>query len=216
MAAHHPVRNYASATLVMALGTALVLGTVLLINSFSHGPDKEKLDKQARFQVEPPEPPKQKKVEKEPEPEPESEPNNPPPSPLEGLGTDVGAGGFKIATPDFNGDRMAGLEDSLLGDTRDVVMTDDSVDVPPKPARRASVKYPPAARKKGTTGYVVVNLLINTKGEVERVKVLDAEPGDTFRKAAVDAVRQWKFRPAEYEGEPVKVWAKQKIRFDLS
>ena len=216
MAATHKARNYTSAVGVMVLGTALVLSTVLLINRFSQGPDKEQVERRANFQVEQPDPPEREKVEKEPEPEPEPEPNNPPPSPLERLGTSVGAGSFEIASPDFNADRMAGLEDDLIGDTRDVVMTDDSVDVPPKPAERAPMEYPAEARQKGVTGYVVVNLLINARGEVERVKVLESEPGDTFEQVAVKAVRKWRFQPAEYQGEKVKVWAKQKIRFDLS
>ena len=216
MAGTHKVRNFTSAVLVMVLGTALVLSTVLLINRFSQAPDKEKVEQQASFQVKQPEPPEREKVEKEAEPEPEPEPNNPPPSPLEGLGSSVGAGSFEMASPDFNADRMAGLEDDLIGDTNDVVMTDDSVDVAPKPANRAPLKYPPEARQQGVTGYVVANLLINARGEVERVKVLEAEPGDTFKEVAVKSLRQWRFQPAEYQGEKVKVWAKQKIRFDLS
>jgi protein TonB len=216
MAATHRARNYATATVVMLLGTALVLSTVLLINRFSQGPDKEDLEQQAQFQVAQPEPPEREQVEKEPEPEPEPEPNNPPPSPLEGLGTEVGAGSFEINAPDFGADRMAGLEDDLIGDTDNVVMTDDSVDVAPQPVQRAPMQYPAEARQKGVTGYVVVNLLINARGEVERVKVLESRPGDTFEQVAVKAVRKWRFSPAKYQGEAVKVWAKQKIRFDLS
>lgn len=216
MAMTHKARNYTSAIALMLLGTALVLSTVLLINRFGQGPDREKVEEQASFQVEQPEPPEQEEVDKEPEPEPESEPNQPPPSPLEGLGTDVGAGGFEIATPELNEKGMGGLEDNLVGDSDDVVMTDDAVDVAPKPAKRAPLEYPSGARQQGVTGYVVVNLLINANGEVERVKVLESEPGDTFEQVAVESVRKWRFQPAKYEGDKVKVWAKQKIRFDLS
>ncbi|MFA9460017.1 energy transducer TonB [Thiohalorhabdus sp. Cl-TMA] len=215
MAHTHPLRNYASATGFMVLGTALVLGTVLLINAYNKGPDKKEVEDTARFNVAPPEPPKQEQVEPEPEPEQEPQANNPPPSPLQGLGTSVGAGSFEIATPDFGGN-AGGLDDSLLGDTRDVVMTDDSVDVPPKAVERAAMQYPAAARQKGITGFVTVNLLVNAEGRVEKVKVLDSKPGGVFEEAAVEAVRAWRFEPAKYEGEAVKVWAKQKIRFNLS
>lgn len=215
MAHTHKARNYGSAVGFMVLGTALVLGAVVLINAFNQGPEKKDVEDTAQFNVEPPEPPEQEKVEPEPKPEPEQQPNNPPPSPLEGLGTSVGAGSFEISSPDFQAD-SGSLDDSLLGDTKDVVMTDDSVDVPPKPAQRTPMQYPPEARQKGVTGFVTVNLLINAQGQVEKVKVLESQPGGVFEDAAVKAVRGWRFQPAKYEGEAVKVWAKQKIRFNLS
>ena len=215
MAHTHKARNYGSALGFMTLGTSLVLGAVVLINAYNKGPDKEEVQDTAQFNVAPPEPPPQEKTEPEPKPEPKQQPNNPPPSPLKGLGTSVGAGSFAISSPDFNADG-GGLDDSVLGNTKDVVMTDDSVDVPPKPAQRTPMKYPPEARQKGITGYVTVNLLINAQGQVEKVKVLESQPGGVFEDAAVKAVRGWRFEPAEYEGESVKVWAKQKIRFNLS
>jgi protein TonB len=111
---------------------------------------------------------------------------------------------------------MGGVSDKVLGDTRDVVMTGESVDVPPKPTRRAEMQYPPQARQEGITGYVTVNLLIDAQGRVQRVKVLDAEPAGVFEEVAKQALRQWRFDPAQYQGEAVKVWAKQQIQFDLS
>ena len=37
-----------------------------------------------------------------------------------------------------------------------------------------------------------------------------------FDDIAVASVKRWKFKPAEYQGKPVKIWAKQKIRFELN
>jgi protein TonB len=109
-----------------------------------------------------------------------------------------------------------GMDDSLLGDVgKDVVMTGESVDVAPKPAQRSAMEYPKAARKNGITGFVLMNLLISKEGQVEKIKVLQSEPAGVFDEAAEAGVRGWTFTPAQYQGEPVKVWAKQKIRFDL-
>jgi protein TonB len=109
-----------------------------------------------------------------------------------------------------------GMDDSLLGDVgNDVVMTGESVDVAPKPAQRSAMEYPKAARKSGVTGYVLMNLLIDKTGQVEKVKVLQSEPAGVFDEVAKAGVQGWQFTPAQYKGQPVKVWAKQKIRFDL-
>ena len=97
----------------------------------------------------------------------------------------------------------------------DVVMTGESVDVAPKPTQRSAMEYPKAARKNGITGFVLMNLLIDKSGQVEKVKVLQSEPAGVFDEVAETGVRSWTFTPAQYKGQPVKVWAKQKIRFDL-
>jgi protein TonB len=210
----HRLRNHLSGVTIMLLGTLLVLSTVVLINRFSDGPDEEPAQDPTSFQVETPEPPPQEKVEKEPEPK-QQEPKNPPPSPLEGLGSSL-SGGFEMGGLDIDTRDMGGMSDEVLGDTRDVVMTGESVDVPPKPRRRAEMQYPPQARQQGITGYVTVNLLIDAQGRVQRVKVLDAEPAGVFEEVAKQALRKWRFEPAQYQDEAVKVWAKQQIQFDLS
>jgi protein TonB len=51
---------------------------------------------------------------------------------------------------------------------------------------------------------------------VEKVKVLESQPAGVFDEVAVSGVQTWKFEPASYKGENVRVWAKQRVRFDLS
>ena len=62
---------------------------------------------------------------------------------------------------------------------------------------------------------VTVSLLVAADGSVERAKVVAAEPPGVFDAAALDAVRAWRFEPASYGGKPVKVWARQVVRFGL-
>ncbi len=111
----------------------------------------------------------------------------------------------------------ADLDDgSLLGDVdKDVVMSEDSVDEAPVAAQRSAMEYPKAAKKMNIKGYVVVNLLINKDGEVEKSKILESEPAGVFDDVVLEGVRGWKFKPGKYKGEAVKVWAKQKVRFDF-
>jgi len=108
------------------------------------------------------------------------------------------------------------LDNSLLGaNTDNVVMTEGSVDKAPSATQRSAIAYPKKAKKMGAKGYVILNLLIDKNGNVVKVKVLESEPQGVFDAAAIEGVKNWKFTPGEYKGKPVKVWAKQKIRFDF-
>ena len=135
------------------------------------------------------------------------------PAPFKGLdtalsGIDLGSLGLD------SGAREIG--DGLLGKTGHAVMTADLVDVPPKPVARGSFKYPPTAKKNGIKGYVLLSVLVETDGSVNQVQVLESSPSGIFDAAALQGIRAWHFEPAKYKGDNVRVWAKQKIRFDLS
>ncbi len=135
------------------------------------------------------------------------------PTPFKGLdtalsGIDLGSLGLD------NGQRD--IDDSLLGKTGNAVMTADLVDIPPKPIARGSFKYPPTAKRNGVKGYVVLSVLVETDGSVNQVQVLESSPSGIFDAAALQGIRAWQFEPAKYKGDIVRVWAKQKIRFDLS
>ncbi|MDV6344657.1 energy transducer TonB [Nitrosomonas sp. Is37] len=138
------------------------------------------------------------------------------PAPFKGLGT--GLSGIDLGLLGLDDGQMSDLDDSLIGKTNpgNTVMTDDLVDVPPKPISRGAFKYPPAAKKNGIKGYVVLSVLIGTDGSVDQVQVLESNPSGVFDAAALQGIRSWQFEPGKYKGEIVKVWAKQKIRFDLS
>lgn len=138
----------------------------------------------------------------------------PAPTPLVGL--DGGLAGLDFGLPQFDDAGLQDLAGSLLGEDREVVMTDDSVDVPPRPLLQTPMIYPPRAKAGGVTGYVVLSLLIGPTGQVEKVKVLEAQPAGVFDEVAAAGVQGWKFEPASYKGEAVRVWATQKVRFDLS
>jgi protein TonB len=96
-----------------------------------------------------------------------------------------------------------------------MVMTDDTVDDPPRATFQAPMQYPPRAKAKGIKGYVVLSLLIGVTGEIEQVKVVESWPEGVFDEAALQGVNQWRFDPANYQGQAVRAWAKQRIRFDL-
>lgn len=205
-------RSMLSGLLFMLVGSTLVIGTLLMINRLAEAPERNLEELSSSFTVEKaPEPPQQRVVRREPPPPQRSRPQAPPMVSL-----DSSLSGIDFGIPGLEAGNLNDLQDQLLGDTNDVVMTDDSVDAPPRPTYQAPVEYPRGARSQGVQGYVVLSLLISAAGEIEKVQVLEAQPAGVFEQSAIDGVRNWRFEPAQYQGRNVKVWARQRVRFDLS
>ncbi len=199
----------------MFLGSSLVFAAVLMMNKVSKPPEKTDSVSAVNFNVKKTPPPEKKETIKKPRRKPRKMKRHrrtiaPPPD----LGLNIS--GIRIAAPEFEQPDMDLVSDSILGDINNVVMTEDAVDNRPVPTSRTSVEYPPRARAKNITGYVVLNMLIGSDGRVKSVKVLESNPGGVFEQNAVASARGWTFRPATYKNKNVEVWAKQTIRFKLN
>lgn len=55
--------------------------------------------------------------------------------------------------------------------------------------------YPSAALRDGRSGQVLVEFTVNTDGSVSNPRVVRAEPARVFDRAALAAVRRWRFQP---------------------
>jgi len=209
----HP-KNWSPKTsglVFMVLGSVLVIATMLLINRFAEGPKQLQQSTSAAFSVERQQQASVPKITPPPPPPPRRTPPTPP-----AVALNTNLSGIDFGLPAFSGDELGALQNQLLGDTSDVVMTNDLVDSPPRPVQQSPMEYPSSARAQGVQGYVVLSLLISANGEVEKVEVLEATPAGVFEDAALAGIRDWRFEPAQYQGRSVKVWARQRIRFDLS
>src|ERR1051325_11491820 len=84
----------------------------------------------------------------------------------------------------------------------------------PVAIHRTDPKYTDTARKAHVAGVVIVEAVIDKSGNVDRVKVLKGlEFGLTDQ--AVEAVKQWKFKPGTLNGEPVDVIFNLTVNFTL-
>ena len=89
-----------------------------------------------------------------------------------------------------------------------------SVDEPPTIVKSVQPVYPAQAARFGKAGSVTVNALINESGAVAETGILKGLKDDMgMEKAAMDAVRKWKFQPAKKDGVNVKVWKPIVITF---
>ena len=100
-----------------------------------------------------------------------------------------------------------------MGPPSDEPLDISEIEFKPHPIRITTPEYPREARKSKTEGSVVVRVLVDKKGLVETVEVLSGP--QVFRAAALDAARQFRFRPGRHEGERRKVWMVMPIDFKL-
>jgi protein TonB len=117
------------------------------------------------------------------------------------------------------GDVRAGTADGVpggrVGGRGDGAFALSDVAVPPVLVQRVIPDYPRHARRSGTEGEVVLEVVVDRRGRVARqVRVLDSAP--LFDDAAIDAVRRWRFRPArDARGTAVAVVMEVPLRFVL-
>jgi len=75
---------------------------------------------------------------------------------------------------------------------------------PPKLAKFVEAPYPEAEKSSGRTASVVVQIAISATGTVDAVKVIESA-GAAFDQAAVAAIQQFLFEPAEINNRPAPI-----------
>ncbi len=74
--------------------------------------------------------------------------------------------------------------------------------------------YPPAAKKAKVQGTVVLSALIGKDGNIENLRVVSG-PSE-LQQSALDAVRQWTYKPYLLNGDPVKVVTTVHVVYQLN
>ncbi|MGB7848938.1 MAG: energy transducer TonB [Candidatus Acidiferrum sp.] len=125
------------------------------------------------------------------------------------------------------GGQLGGVIGGILGETTHVVPPP-----PPKPAahravyrvggnvqppqiiRKVQPVYPPLAKEIHVQGTVVIDSVIDARGNVTEMKLVSGHP--LLVTAAMDAVRQWKYEPTRLNGTPVAVEMLVMVHFSLA
>lgn len=79
--------------------------------------------------------------------------------------------------------------------------------------QRVPPTYPPLARQARIQGGVVLDVVIGTDGSVNSATVVSGHP--LLVQSAVDAVKQWKYKPYVLDGRAVEVRTKIAVQFAL-
>ena len=80
--------------------------------------------------------------------------------------------------------------------------------------RKVQPTYPPLAKTARIQGSVILNALISKAGNIENLRVMSGHP--MLVQSALDAVKQWKYKPYILNGEPVEVETTITVNFNLS
>lgn len=94
-------------------------------------------------------------------------------------------------------------------------LSGDAAVKPPVLKHFVPAVYPPDAEAAGIAGSVMLSIVIDETGKVGEVKVLDPGPYPGFAPAAVAAVKQFGFAPAEIGGKPAAVEISYRYEFVL-
>ncbi len=79
--------------------------------------------------------------------------------------------------------------------------------------RKVSPTYPPLARQARIQGTVVLQAQISKSGDIENLQLVSGHP--ILAPAAIEAVKQWKYKPYLLNGEPVEVETTVQVNFTL-
>lgn len=83
--------------------------------------------------------------------------------------------------------------------------------VPAKVLSRVDPEYPKLARQSGASGLVELEATIAIDGKVKNARIIHGN--SMLQKAALDAVMQWRYKPATLNGKPVESPVEIKLNF---
>ena len=80
--------------------------------------------------------------------------------------------------------------------------------------KRVDPEYPKDVKRKRIQGLVSLRILISREGDVSQVTLVSGHP--VLASLAMDAVKQWKYKPYLLDGQPVEVETTLQINFTLA
>jgi protein TonB len=80
--------------------------------------------------------------------------------------------------------------------------------------RKVNPVYPALARQARIQGTVLLRAVISKEGSITGLQLISGHP--MLAPAAIDAVKQWKYRPYLLNGEPVEVDTEVQVNFTLN
>jgi protein TonB len=76
--------------------------------------------------------------------------------------------------------------------------------------------YPPFSRRVGEEGRVMLRVLVTKEGDAERVEIESGSGSSRLDKAALEAVKKWRFIPAKRNNQPISAYVIVPIQFTLN
>ncbi len=212
---------------LFASGATLLLGTALTVVLFLLLPVLQDIGKQkSKDDLElvsvdtveaPPPPPAVQEKEEEPPPEelpPPELAETAPPLDLSQLELALNPGTGDASGGDFAVKlAVTGAERADMQASEDVFSLAE-LDQAPRVVFQPAPQYPPELKKKKIQGTVHVLFIVEQDGRVKDPKVQKSD-NPAFDKAAIGAVKKWRFDPGKVAGKPVQFRMRVPITFSL-
>jgi protein TonB len=85
----------------------------------------------------------------------------------------------------------------------------------PRGGYQITPSYPATARQRGIEGTALLSVFVDADGRVGEVVVKQSAGHPDLDRAAVDAVRRWRFEPARRGTDTVAMWVELPVAFQL-
>jgi periplasmic protein TonB len=195
-------------SLAITLAVFLVLPLTQMVSSYAKRQllitrvDATVLQAQPDLDAPPPPPPEEKPPE---EPDPQLVEADLPLSLHVDLEIAIGSGGTMAMAS------LAGHDRNLAQELAQVLDVSE-LDRPPALIASVPPTYPAELRRARIEGTVVLVFVLSESGRVEDLRI-ESSSRPEFEPPALEAVRRWRFKPGEKNGEPVRTYMRLPIRF---
>ena len=105
-------------------------------------------------------------------------------------------------------------ETTIIEEPEEEILEYFMVEEKPVIIKRGTLAYPKVALRAGIEGTVHLKVLVGKDGNVEQATAVKGK--EIFYKAALQAVHQYRFKPARQNDRPVKVYLVMPIRFRIN
>jgi TonB family protein len=127
-----------------------------------------------------------------------------------GFGNGLGGTGNGFGSSGTGRGRSSGSGNGSGSSGTGTVLTQARYQDTPRP------DYPESARREGREGQVVLRVLVDDQGRSKEVEINRSSGNDALDRAAVDAIRRWRFHPARYGDRRIETWVQIPIVFRLA
>ena len=86
----------------------------------------------------------------------------------------------------------------------------------PKPIKKIPPRYPRKAQRLGQEGWAVVHYMVDAQGSTYDWELTEYSGDKSFGKAALEAIKKYKYEPAQFEGRAIDAGTASKITFALA
>jgi protein TonB len=125
-------------------------------------------------------------------------------------GNGLGGGGNGFGSSGSGAGHSSANGDGSGSSAKGVALTQASYRDTPKPA------YPESARREGREGRVLLRALVDDQGRIKQVEINNSSGSDALDRAAIEAIKRWRFHPARHGERPVESWLRIPIEFRLA